>query len=104
MHNSFGSNNMARIWDAHTDMGFVYAFLATPFGKLQVCREIYGGVVDHINEPHITSVQIPDIPPAEQRHVGDTVREAFELRDQANDLEDEAIGQIERLIENAGRP
>ncbi len=28
----FGSNNMIRLWDKNTDMSFLYAYLATPYG------------------------------------------------------------------------
>jgi type I restriction enzyme S subunit len=47
----FGSNNMARLWDNQTDMGFLYAFLTTPFGLHQIRKDIYGGVVDHESIP-----------------------------------------------------
>lgn len=97
----FGSNNMARLWDSTTDMGYLYAFLATPYGHSQICKPIYGGVIDHINESHIASVLVPMAPVKDQHKIGDKVREAFELRDAANDLEDYAINRMEALI---GRP
>lgn len=97
----FGSNNMARLWDAETDMGFIYVFLATPYGYHQVCKDLYGGVVDHVNESHIAAVQLPLLPKEQQKKIGDLVRDAFELRDHANELEDMAIHRIERLIGGA---
>jgi type I restriction enzyme S subunit len=94
----FGSNNMARLWDEHTDMGFLYAFLSTPYGLHQLKKEIYGGVVDHINEVHIAEVLCPDVPQQEQQKIGNLVRCAFEKKDEASDLEDEAIAELENLI------
>jgi type I restriction enzyme S subunit len=47
----FGSNNMARL-SGEIDGGFLYAFLATPYGLHQVTKDTYGGVIDHINEEH----------------------------------------------------
>lgn len=96
----FGSNNMARLWDEKTDMGFLYAFLATPFGKHQVCKEIYGGVIDHINEKHINSVLIPDVSPNYQADIGELVRAAFDKKDEANEFEDQAIIEMESVIMN----
>lgn len=96
----FGSNNMARLWDEKTDMGFLYAYLATPYGKHQVCKEIYGGVIDHINEKHINAVLVPDVPKDYQIEIGDLVRSAFTKKDRANELEDLAIAEMESVIMN----
>jgi type I restriction enzyme S subunit len=52
----FGSNNIARLSDSDTNIWFLYAFLSTPFGRHQIRKDIYGGVVDHISEDHISSV------------------------------------------------
>ena len=45
-----GSNNIARIkYDTHQwSNGYLAAFLSSPYGFYQLTREIYGGVVDHI--------------------------------------------------------
>jgi type I restriction enzyme S subunit len=100
----FGSNNLARLWDEQTDMGFMYAFLASPFGRHQVCKDIYGGVVDHISEKHIRSVLVPDVPREGQSAIGDQVFQAFEAKDEANALEDQAVTDIEKLIERQSSP
>lgn len=94
----FGSNNMARLWDERTDMGYLYAFLATPYGVHQIRKDIYGGVIDHIDKGHIASVLIPDVPLGKQAPIGDLVRVAFEKKDRANDLEDQAIAEAEAVI------
>jgi type I restriction enzyme S subunit len=98
----FGSNNLARLSSDKIDMGFLYAFLSTPFGQHQICKEIYGGVIDHINEKHLKGVLIPLLSPEVQRSIGDLVRKAFSLKDQANRLEDQAIAKIEEIIEGKG--
>jgi type I restriction enzyme S subunit len=97
MEGWFGSNNMARLWGG-ADTGFLYAFLSTPFGLHQVRKDIYGGVVDHLNEDHIRQVMIPDMPRDEQRRVGDLVRRAFAKKDEAIAIEDEAIANLESTI------
>jgi type I restriction enzyme S subunit len=94
----FGSNNMARLNDEHTDMGFLCAFLHTPFGTHQLCREIYGGVIDHINERHISSVMVPVLNRSEQTEIGNQIRKAFQLKEEANLVEDAAIASVECMI------
>jgi len=98
LHGWFGSNNMARINDGRTDMGFLYTFLSTPYGLHQICKDIYGGVVDHINESHICPILIPEMPSDHQKEIGDLVRSAFSKKDRASELEDLAIDTVERLI------
>lgn len=102
MEGWFGSNNIARLWGG-ADTGFLYAFLSTPFGLHQIRKDIYGGVVDHLNEGHIKQVMVPDIPPSQQVRIGDLVRAAFAKKDQAIEIEDTAIAELEAAIssENA---
>jgi len=49
----------------------------------QLCREIYGGVVDHINENHISTVMIPVLEKDEQNRIGDRMRKASQLKEDA---------------------
>lgn len=94
----FGSNNLARLADPRTDMGYVYAFLDSPYGALQLKKPIFGGVVDHIDESHIRDVRIPDAPSEAQKAIGDVVRNAYGCKDLANQLEERAIAAIESFI------
>jgi type I restriction enzyme S subunit len=94
----FGSNNIARLWDTSTDLGFLYAYLSTPYGQNQLTKDAYGGVVDHITESHIKSLHVPAVPRGLQIRIGELVREAFDLKDAANELEDEAVSELEALI------
>lgn len=94
----FGSNNIARLSDEQTDMGFLYAFLSTPYGRHQLTKDIYGGVVDHINESHIGDVLVPKVPHRLQSSVGDLVRRVFACKDEANHIEDKAIEELETLL------
>jgi type I restriction enzyme S subunit len=79
-------------------MGFLWAFLSTPFGLHQVCKDIYGGVVDHINESHISTILVPAVSPEGQKAIGKLVRAAFDKKDRANALESEAIAQVEAVV------
>ena len=95
----FGSNNLARLWSSDFDMGFLYAFLVTPYGQHQLCRDIYGGMVDHITESHIGSVLVPEADSTTQKKIGKLVWKAYNYKDEAVILEDIAINEVERLIE-----
>lgn len=95
----FGSNNMARLSDKETDMGFLYTYLSLPYGYMQLQKDIYGSVVDHINEAHIGNVRIPKLSTNHQMQIGDIVRRAFNLKDLAAEKEDKAIEKLTMSIE-----
>lgn len=99
-----GSNNIGRIkasGEAHP--GYLYAFLVSPYGQLQFKREIYGGVIDHLEEEHLAKVLIPKAPLEIQETIGKAVLQAFDLREKANSLEEEAISELEELIARGPR-
>lgn len=70
MQGWFGSNNLARLRSSTLDIGFLYSFLATPYGQHQICREIYGGVIDHISEKQLADVLIPMLEIEKQKEIG----------------------------------
>lgn len=83
------------------DTGFLAAFLSTPFGQKQMSAKVYGGVVDELTAEDMANVIVPDVSLIEQNRIGDLVRRAYELRDEANEIEDEAIAEIEDEISGA---
>jgi restriction endonuclease S subunit len=78
--------------------GFLAAFLSTPFGQHQLKAKIYGGVVDELTSEDTADVWIPDIPYPQQREIGKLAVRAYEQRDNANEIEEQAIAEVERLI------
>lgn len=100
-----GSNNIGRIMvdSDKVHPGYILAFLASPYGQIQLKREIYGGVIDHLEVSHIKGVCIP-LPPLEvQETIGDRVLMAYTLRDKANALEEEAIAELEQAISHEAK-
>jgi len=95
-----GSDDIARIAakDGTAHPGYLYVFLASPYGQVQLQRESYGGVIDHIEEEHLAKVDIPDAPLDVQKKIGAEVFRAFTLRDTANKLEEETIAELEEAI------
>lgn len=81
-----------------THPGFLAAFLATPFGQHQLKAHVYGGVVDELTEEDTRQVYIPDVPYEAQATCGAKVVKAYEMRDLATQIEDDAIAGLERLV------
>lgn len=81
-----------------THPGFLAAFLSTPYGQHQLKAKIYGGVVDELTAEDTEVLLIPDVPYSEQCRIGEPVVQVYELRDEANVLEDEAIAELEAVI------
>ena len=83
-----------------THPGFLAAFLSTPYGQHQLKSKIYGGVVDELTAKDTEIILIPDVPHLEQVRIGEPVVRVYEMRDEANDLENEAIAELEAIISN----
>jgi type I restriction enzyme S subunit len=100
-----GSNNMARIRYGVSDQrnGYLAIFLTVPYGYYQLTREIYGGVVDHLEESHIEGVLIPEAPLNVQRAIGKRVVAAYEKKDEANVVENATVQYLERLLEERAK-
>jgi type I restriction enzyme S subunit len=75
--------------DAET-AGYITAFLRSRLGRPQLRQATYGSVIVHIEPEHLSHLLIPDLPPIRRIAIGLLMREATELRDQANALLDEA--------------
>lgn len=69
----------------------------------QLTREIYGGVVDHLEEDHIQRVLIPGAPPSVQQAIGERVVMVYEKKDEATTVEGAAIQCLEHLLEERAK-
>lgn len=70
--------------------GYVYAFLKTHTGQAVVKSNIYGAVIQQIEPEHLATVPIPDAPDELKKRIHDLIVASYELRDESNDLLDEA--------------
>jgi type I restriction enzyme S subunit len=95
-----GSDDLAHVAakESLSHPGYLYAFLASPYGQAQIQREIYGGVIDHLEVEHLAGIAIPKAPLEIQESIGKRVLQAFSLRDRANALEEEAVAELEKWI------
>jgi len=76
--------------ESKIDPGYLYAFLASPYGYEQILRYRHGSVIDEITDKQIEHVLVPCPSRKDQETIGDMVREAYEKRAEAICLEDEA--------------
>lgn len=72
------------------DLGYVYAYLNTETGLKLLQSNNYGAVVDHIEPEHLAKVPIPNAPEEIKRRIHVSIVASYDLRDQSNDLIDEA--------------
>ena len=70
--------------------GYVYAYLSTEVGRSIVKSFTYGAVIDEIKPEHLKNLPIPNAPEEIKRSIHDAVIASYDLRDQSNDLIDEA--------------
>lgn len=79
--------------------GYIAAFLATPYGQQQLTSKIYGAVVDELTEADTEAVWIPNPNYEVQERIGEKMVEAYEKKDSARVIEEQAIRQLELILE-----
>ena len=72
------------------DTGYIYAYLCTPTGQQMLQTNNYGAVIQHIEPEHLKNIIIPNAPELIKRKIHNLVVESYDLRDQSNELMDEA--------------
>lgn len=81
------------------EAGYVYAFLKSRIGNKILLTNSYGAVITHIEPEHLATVPIPDAPVILKRKINDLIVRSYELRDESNDLIDQAtalmIGELD---------
>lgn len=94
------ANNVCRI-EANTNQlfGFIYAFMASKYGKSQLNKNGSGSVVKYIEAPGIKKTLIPVFDNDMQEIIHNLIIEASKLRVEANKLLNSAISLFENKIE-----
>lgn len=70
--------------------GYLYAFLSSSIGQPLITKDQYGSAIKHLEPHHLASLPVPLLPEAEQQAIHERVMEAYQLRDEANELLDKA--------------
>lgn len=81
--------------------GYLYALLSTWMGQALMRKEQYGMTVTHLEPHHVEKLPVPLIPEKKQQEIHQQILKAYRLRDEANDLLDQAE---RRLYSELGLP
>jgi type I restriction enzyme S subunit len=97
------TNHLLRIIPNENEIhpGYLTAFLLSIYGQVQFQRLIYGGVVDEIGEAGELFNDILILKPKNkdiENKIGNFTFEAYDKKDKANQIEDEAIELLERRL------
>jgi type I restriction enzyme S subunit len=84
------TDDVLRVYPGKAPIGFVYAYLASPIGRPLLAKNEYGSTVSHLEAKHLKKVPIPLVDKATQQETHDSILEAYNLRDQANNKLDQA--------------
>ena len=79
--------------------GYIYAFLASKYGKSLIQRYIFGSVIQHIEPPHLKLVPIPIIDETTMNLIHEKIMIYSTSIGQAIEKEDCAIRMVEEEIE-----
>ena len=72
------------------ESGFMLAYMSSKFCQIQMERYAYGGVQASLTNKNIKQLLVPIPSPEIQKYIGDKVRKAEELREEAKRLKKEA--------------
>lgn len=82
--------------------GYLYAFLTSPVGYIQLTAQIYGAVVDELTEDHVRNVLVPVPKTKEQEEaisiVNDLALKAVKKRAEASRLVTEAVASLDLIL------
>lgn len=86
---------------AASDMnpGYLYAWLASEYGKKLITRFSYGSVILEIDKEMLGSVPVPLADESTRKEIGDLVLKANDIRNEAWEKERTAITQLEQVVE-----
>jgi len=99
-----GSEHILRIIPSTSvHPGYILTFLLSAYGQFQIKGKVYGGVVNEIAEQDVSLInKIKILVPYDdkiQNKIGNLITEAYEKKDQANMIENEAIKLLEEKLE-----
>jgi type I restriction enzyme S subunit len=93
------SQNMIRLVPGEGLGGFLYAYMNSWMGKAFLTQDEYGSTIKHIDPEHVEEIPIPRFEELEGE-LDTKVSKIFELREKADQLEEDAVAMIENELEN----
>lgn len=70
--------------------GYIYSFLKSKVGQILIKSKIYGSVIQQIEPEHLADIPVPDPSDNIKKKIHDIIIRSFDLRDESNELIDEA--------------
>jgi type I restriction enzyme, S subunit len=95
------SDDAIRIVPGQIPGGYVYAFLRSWIGQALLSRDQYGGPIKHLEDTHVARLPLPLLDEEALHGIHHAMQRAVEMRDQANQLLDDAE---KTLFETLGLP
>ncbi len=93
------ANNTCRVEvNENQKFGFIYAFLASKYGKAQMNKNGSGSVVRYIEAPGIKKTMVPQLTGEKQQIVHDLILRSAELRLKSNLLLENAVSLFENSL------
>jgi type I restriction enzyme S subunit len=84
---------------SHEMTGYLYAWLASPYGNTLIARYGYGAVVSHIEDHHLAEIDVPLLKDfAVQQSISEKVLAANQKRFEAYELEQKALKIIKEQV------
>lgn len=98
----FYTHDLIRILPKETETGYLYAYMSSKFAQALLTKDQYGGTVKHLEPHHVfESIRVPVLPDDARAKIHQLIMKAYDLREQANQLEESAIKELEQTIEEA---
>lgn len=89
------SDDVIRVTFKNTvDLGYSYAFLKSKIGNTVLKTNGYGSVITHLEPEHLQETYIPNAPFDTKEKIHNLIMKSFELRDESNELIDQATMQL----------
>ena len=96
----FLSHDMVRIVPSDSvPAGYLYAYLASWVGQALLTKDQYGAAIKHLEPHHVVGIPVPVLPDVEMQDIADRIVHAYNLREGANQLLDEAMDTLYRELE-----
>ncbi len=93
------SDDAIRVQTGTVPPGYLYAFLTSWVGQALLTKDHYGSAIKHLEPHHVAGIPVPVLPDSEMRDIADRIVQAYNLRERANQLLDEATDTLCRELE-----
>lgn len=94
------SQNAIRVKPLNEEIaGYIYAYLSTWVGQTLLKKDEFGITVKHIRPHHVDDIPIPDIGYEKELEISNKIKKAFELRNKAIDLINDAKKEIYEALD-----